>query len=91
MKTTTAADTISQVKAQKRGARGTSVSNTNLVFEETNVSQLKVKKIQNVYTRVYDVRNTVFSDQTGQFPMRSQQGNKYIMVMVKINSNEILV
>ncbi len=33
----------------------------------------------------------MFSDQTGQFPMRSQQGNKYIMVMVEIDSNAILV
>jgi hypothetical protein len=33
----------------------------------------------------------MFSDQTCQFPTRSQQGNKYIMVMVEINSNVILV
>ena len=33
----------------------------------------------------------MFSDQTGQFPMQFQQGNKYIMVMVEINSNAILV
>jgi hypothetical protein len=37
------------------------------------------------------VRKTMFSDQTGQFPTRSQQGNKYIMVMVEIDSNAILV
>ena len=61
------------------------------VFEETNVSQLAGKIVRDVYTRVYDVRNTVFSDQIGQFPTRSQRGNKYIMVMVKIDSNAILV
>jgi hypothetical protein len=33
----------------------------------------------------------MFSDQTGQFPKRSQSGNKYIMVLVKIDSNAILV
>jgi hypothetical protein len=33
----------------------------------------------------------MFSDQTGQFPTRSQRGNKYIMVMVEIDSNAILV
>jgi hypothetical protein len=37
------------------------------------------------------VRETMFFNQTGQFPTRSQQGNKYIMVMVKIDSNAILV
>ena len=40
---------------------------------------------------MYDARETVFSDQTGQFPTRSQRGNKYIMVMVEIDSNAILV
>jgi hypothetical protein len=33
----------------------------------------------------------MFSDQTGQFPTHSQQGNKYIMVMVEIDSKAILV
>ena len=47
--------------------------------------------MQDVYTKVYDVRNTVFSDQTGQLPTRSKRGNNYIMVMVEIDSNAILV
>jgi hypothetical protein len=33
----------------------------------------------------------MFLDQTGQFLMRSQSSNKYIMVLVKINRNAILV
>jgi hypothetical protein len=37
------------------------------------------------------VRETMFFDQLGQFPTHSQQGNKYIMVMVEINSNAILI
>ena len=44
-----------------------------------------------MYTKVYEVCNTVFTDQTGQFPTQSQNGNKYIMVMVEIDSNGILV
>ena len=47
--------------------------------------------MRDVYTKVYDVRNTVFSDQTGKFPTRSKRGNKYIMVMVEIDSNAIVV
>ena len=43
------------------------------------------------YTKVYDIRNTVFLDQTGQFPTRSKRGNNYIMVMVEIDINAILV
>ncbi len=37
------------------------------------------------------VRKTMFSNQTGQFPTQSQCSNKYIMVMVDIDSNAILV
>ena len=47
--------------------------------------------MRDFYTKVYDVRNTVFSDQTGQFPTRYKRGNRYIMVMVDIDSNTILV
>ena len=60
-------------------------------LENPNVATLRGQKVRDVYTKVYDVRNTVFSDQIGQFPTRSQCGNKYIMVMVEINSNAILV
>ena len=60
-------------------------------FEKKKQRHCKVRKVRDVYTKVYDVRNTVFSDQTGQFPTRSKRGNKYIMVMVEIDINAILV
>ncbi len=60
-------------------------------LETCNTSQLHGKKVRDVYTQMYMVSETMFSDQTGQFQMHSQQGNKYIMVMVEINSNAILV
>ena len=60
-------------------------------MEEPDIVQLKVKKLRDVYIKVYDARNTIFSDQMGQFPTRLQRGNKYIMVMVEIDSNTILV
>ena len=61
-----------------------------MVFEEPNIAQLKGEKIRDVYTKVHDARETVFSDQIGQFPTRSQRGSKYTMVMVEIDSNAIL-
>ncbi len=33
----------------------------------------------------------MFSNQTGQFPIQPHCGNKYIMVMVEVDSNAILV
>ena len=64
--------------------------NTN-PLEKTDTTTLRGKKVRGVYTKVYDVRNTVFSDHTGQLPTRSKLGNKCIMVMVYIDSNAILV
>ena len=54
-------------------------------LETCDTSQLHGKKVRDVYTETYSVRETMFSDQTGQFPTRSQRGNKYIMVMVEID------
>eukprot|EP00956_Cyclotella_meneghiniana_P017716 scaffold29109_cov56-Cyclotella_meneghiniana.AAC.5 len=60
-------------------------------FEDPNTAQLRGKKVHDIFTKVYDPRETIFSDQTGKFPTQSQRGNKYIMVMVEIDSNAILV
>ena len=60
-------------------------------FEVCDTSRLRGKKERDVYTKVYDVHETIYSDQTGQFPTQSLSGNKYIMVMVDIDSSCILV
>ena len=41
--------------------------------------------------KVHNVRETIYSDQTGQFPKWSLSGNKDIMIMVNIDSSGILV
>ena len=41
-------------------------------LEQLNTSQLMGKKVRDVFTEVYDIRETVFSNQTGRFPMHSQ-------------------
>ncbi len=61
------------------------------IFETSNGTPLKGKKFRDIGIHVYNVRETIFSDQTGKFPKQSQKGYKYIMVMVKIDSNAILV
>ena len=47
--------------------------------------------MNDVYVKTYDVRETMFSDQTVQFPTRLRSGKKYIMIMVEIDSSAILV
>jgi hypothetical protein len=60
-------------------------------FKDVQSHLLRGRKVKDIYTTVYDVYNTVFTDQTGKFPQRSQSGNAYIMVMVEIDSSAILV
>ena len=60
-------------------------------LEMSDNKTLRGKKMRDVYISIYNTRETIFTDQTGQFPTRSQRGNKYIMVMVEIDSNAILV
>jgi hypothetical protein len=77
------------MKQTHKNVRSTKAKQTPL--ETCDTLQLQSKKVRDIYTTMYDVRETMFLDQTGQFLMRSQSGNKYIMVLVKINSNAILV
>ncbi len=73
----------------RKNIRSTKVKAT--LLETCNTSHLHGKKVCVVYNQTYMVRKTMFSDQTGLFPIRSLCGNKYIMVIVEINSNAILV
>jgi hypothetical protein len=60
-------------------------------FEESNTTSLQNNKVQDMYVKTYDVRETIYSNQTGKFPTQSKSGNNYIVVMVDIDSNAILV
>jgi hypothetical protein len=60
-------------------------------LETWDTSHLHGKKVRIVYTQTYMVGKTMFSNQTGQLPIRSLCGNKHIRVMVEIDSNAILV
>ncbi len=60
-------------------------------LETCNTSHLHGKRVRDVYTQTYMVHETMFSNQTGQFPIQSLCGNKYIMVMVEVDSIAILV
>eukprot|EP00804_Cyclotella_cryptica_P018785 CCRYP_007256-RA/>CCRYP_007256-RA protein AED:0.35 eAED:0.35 QI:0/0/0/1/0/0/4/0/286 len=59
-------------------------------FEELHSTQLSGHKECDICTKVYDTRETIFTDQTGKFPTRSQAGHQDIMIMVGIDSRAIL-
>jgi hypothetical protein len=39
--------------------------------------------------KTFNAKEAMYTDQTGRFPANSSSGNKYIMVLVKIDSNFI--
>ena len=47
------------------------------------------KKHKDVYCKVWDTQEKVYTDQTGKSPVQSSKGNKYVMVMVEIDGNYI--
>ena len=50
-----------------------------------------VPKQNEVFIRVYNTHNTLFTDQTGKFPHLSSLGNRYQMILYHAASNSIWV
>ena len=68
------------------------VRSTKTPFKECYAAAaLRGKKVKDIYVGTFDMRETSFSNQTGQFPKQSKRGHKYIMVLVEIDSNAILM
>ena len=60
-------------------------------FDSIDTSKLQGKKKRDVYIKIVEAKGTIYSDQTGRFPVQSQSRNKYIMLMVEVDSNAVLV
>ena len=63
-------------------------------FQEPSTSSEIGKKERDVYIKIVDLWNpkeTIYTDQTGAFPITAQSGARYVMVMVTIDANAILL
>ena len=47
----------------------------------------KQAKQHDIFVTTYDMRETMYTDQTGKFPYISSRGNKYQMVLHELDSN----
>ena len=75
---------------QRQGVRSTKIKD----FLELDTSRDVGKKEGDVYAKVVDLwdpKETIYTDQTGAFPVIAKSGARYIMVMVTIDGNTILV
>ena len=49
------------------------------------------KKSNKFYTKIINLIEKIYLDQTGHFPVQSSKGNKYIMIAYDHDSNDILL
>ena len=69
---------------QQQGVRSTKPKD----IQEPDASSAVGKKERDIYIKVVDLWNpkeTIYTDQTGAFPVTAQSGARYVMVMVTIS------
>ena len=49
-----------------------------------------VKKNHDIYVRIEQVRDTIYTNQTGKFTITSSRGHKYIIIFCAIDGNVVL-
>jgi hypothetical protein len=80
------------VKGQWKGVRWTKIAApvTIKVEPETEHPPLPtIKKHYDIFLGVYELLDTVHTNQTGVFPITTQQGYRYIMVGIHLDANYI--
>ncbi len=52
-----------------------------------NAPHIYIKRHDDMFIKVVDLADTIYSNQTGAFPFTLQHSNRYIMVAIHINTN----
>ena len=75
----------------KQGIRSTKekIKPTTLKLSDGTDVTMPLKKHHDIYMTIDNLRETICTDQTGAFPVRSRSGNRYILVLCDIDSNAI--
>eukprot|EP00804_Cyclotella_cryptica_P001021 CCRYP_008342-RA/>CCRYP_008342-RA protein AED:0.31 eAED:0.31 QI:0/-1/0/1/-1/1/1/0/401 len=79
------------MKQTRQGVRSTKVIDEDAILEADVVQQPKPGvKHKDVYLRTFKAtKKSMYTDQTGRFPITSAQGHKYTMVAVELDGNYI--
>ena len=77
------------MRSQRQGVRSTKTAPHTKPVTPSLANPLLTQ--QDIYIKTYNTRDTVFSDQTGQFPHTSSKGNRYQMILYHTKSNSIWV
>jgi hypothetical protein len=72
---------------QCQGVRSTKRMESTLAKDDKELDAPPHDSKQDVLITVYNLRNTIYTDQTGKFPHISSLGNQYIMILHNVDSN----
>ena len=56
-----------------------------------NIQKKRRKKEDDDYVKVLDLKETIYTDQTGQFPFTSSKCNRYVMVTINVDASYIFM
>ena len=82
------------MKGQRKGVRSTKPKSTSEIriepgTEDSPSNLVTIRKLNDIFVKIYELVETIHTDQTGAFPVTSQQGYRYIMVGIHIDANYI--
>jgi hypothetical protein len=82
------------MKGQRKGVWSTRVkAATTIKFkpgtEDSPQKHVAIKRMNDIFVKIYKLAETIHIDQMGAFPITSQQGYQYIMVSIHLDANYI--
>ncbi len=82
------------MKGQRKGVRSTRVKPAYEIkikpgIEDPPPKLVGIKKMNDIFVKVYNLAEEIHTDQIGAFPVTLQQGYGYIMVIIHIDANYI--
>ena len=63
---------------------------TKITLHDNEILTIPLKKHHDVYVRINKAKETIYSDQTGRFPITSIKGKNHIMITYDHDYNAII-
>lgn len=76
------------MKKQRQNVRSTKIKVLTVQSDEPKEENQR-QQPREVYIKIYNAHDTIYTNQTGQMPIVSNRGNCLVMVILEVNSNYI--
>jgi hypothetical protein len=77
------------MRGQGHGVRSTKTKPLDMFLDTPALPPHESKR--DIFICIYELKKTMYSNQTGHFPQVSSLGNNYIMVIYDVDSNSLWV